>query len=171
MKSFKIGQLKRAKGFISNLQSICGHSTSKMEKVLGYKPGSLSKGYAVGLLQENVKVGDFEFRGYTNAEGGKSAGSDVTAHDSWKSRFTGNVIDQETMKKTLSNAAKRLNKKGVMQTAKVFPIGTVTGYKPGAGVVQYELTKEKKFKIAVVVGKGQSFVRNSSGVLSVRDDK
>ena len=141
-----------------------------MEKTLGYKPGSLSKGYAVGLLQETVKVGDFEFRGYTHLEDGKASGSNQTAHDSWKSRMTGHPIDQETMKKTLANAAKRINKKGVMQTAKVFPIGTVTGYKPGLGVVQYELSKEKKFKIALVVGRGQSFVRSSSGDLLLRED-
>jgi len=167
MRSYRHGETITTQGFVTRLREILGKGAIKLEDVLGYRPGSLGVGFAIGLLEDTIKVGDFEFRGYTNLEGGKAKGSSTTVHDDLMASYSSHPVDLATKTRIQQQAAARLNRKGLDQTAKVLPLGPVSGYKPGLGASQFELVRPKKFKIAVVVGPGQKVKLDPKGGLMV----
>lgn len=163
-----VGHTHKAKGYVCILMSLCGKRPADLERLLGYAPGALTKGYKLGLLDETVGVDDFEFRAYTNAPDGVHTGSKDNAHERLKKSYSSHPIDQAQWKKLREQGAARLNRKGAEQVCKVFPNTRPTGYPPGDGIAQFELMVEKKFKIVLDVPAGGYFIRESNGGLVLK---
>ena len=157
----------RARGYVTRLDGLCGKSSSELERLLGYTPGSLAPGYMLGLLAEPVLPGQFEIRGYTHLTDGKPKGATLNVHQMRDARLSQHPIDRQKLARLKADTSPFMGT-GAKQIAKVFPIGTTVGYEVGLGLVQFELTAEKRFDIALFVDRGESFVRLPHGELKTR---
>ncbi len=141
---------------------LCGKSSGELERLLGYKPGSLAPGYMVGLLDAPVRPGEFEFRGDTRFPDGIPAGRSANVHDAMRQRLSHHPVDRQTFARLTADTTP-FRGIGAEQIAKVFPVGASVGYEAGLGLVQYRLTVPKPFRIVLFVARGETFIRLANG--------
>jgi hypothetical protein len=159
MSGLFVGQPCKAKGYVSIVISCVGRSTSQLEDTLGYAPRSLGDGYWFGVLDDTVAVGEFLLRGYSHFSGGKAAVQNQTVHTDLRNDLKGNAVDKQAWKRILMQAEERFAARDERRICKIFPKTKPSGYPPGLGVVQYELTVYKNFQIVAFVNPGQKVVR------------
>lgn len=163
-----VGTSENLKGYVTVLASCAGRSPSELERILGFSGGMLANGYKLYLLDDTIAPGEFQFRGYTHFSGGVPKGETRDVHAGLKDALGTHPVDQATWGNLLSAAAERLSRTGAQHTCKVVPLVRDGSYPPGAGVVQYELTVPKSFRLVAVVKPGQTFIRQASGEIVVR---
>lgn len=158
-----LGQEKMAKGYVGLLISYLGKSADELDDAIGYQPGTLSSGYALGLLCESVGPREYLLRGYTHASGGKYSGDDKTTHTNLRNSLKTNPHDKKVWDRILESGAAMLSGKTGEKIVKAFPNRQSESYPAGRGIPQWELTVPKRFLIVAIVRPGEKIARAPDG--------
>jgi hypothetical protein len=65
---------------------IRGRDQTRLEDLLGYRSGRLSKGWYLLFLLDAVSANDFEMHGYTHFSGGRASGAALTAEEALRAQ-------------------------------------------------------------------------------------
>ncbi|MQX36603.1 hypothetical protein [Roseospira navarrensis] len=162
MADVKVGNIVEFGGNVTTLLSIKPGAERDMEKALGYAEGRLSKGYFVLLLRQLPAHDDFKLAGYSYFSGGRIGKPRMVAEkDTLREHLQEKVLREHGLDGVLHR--KRIAREGMSVTgrhriAKVLPVIRHDSSKPpaqqypvGGGVPQFELTRPRKFLVALEV--------------------
>ena len=100
-----------------------------------------------------IKVGEFEYAGYTNLEAGVPAGTGQRSlHETYMDRMSNHPLDIAKRDKTLEQTCSMLNSQQLNRAVTVIPVDDKNmGYERGGGVRQYILKRKKEFDVVAKV--------------------
>ena len=158
----QVGDIVTKGGFFTQAHYLRGQTSAEVERRLGYGPGRLSQGWYLLFILNMPDVEDFEFRGYTHFSGGVVQGHLSSPPDkrTAEERVRKSGVDVIRSKQKVIREVFTLQ--GPHRLAKVIPVRYGTDYPPGSGIPQWELRegREKRFKVAALVGPGQVYNGN-----------
>lgn len=148
-------------GFFTKAMFLRSQSGAEIERRLGYRTGRLSDGWRLLFLTEMPGASDFEYRGYTQMSGGVPLGHLLNPPDKRNSeqRLKDDGFDLGKLK--LATISGVFTLEGPARLAKVIPVRGEYGeadYPPGIGYPQWTLTKRLNFKVAAVLGPGETYL-------------
>jgi hypothetical protein len=159
-----IGTSGQFSGDVTTLNVIGPRAPAAIERMVGYRPGRLARGYYVLLLTQPLGVDDFDFAGTTLRSGGRMGLPGAsTAADSTRLHVSDRMRQEMGEQEYLRNKRLFLGRaqlKGPERLAKVFPVdGHGTNFSPeveypmGGGSGQWTIRKDraKTFLIAMQV--------------------
>lgn len=168
--ALQVGDRPRFKGNVTTLDKLPVGSGEEIERMVGYHRGRLSDGYFILLLVEAITADDFDFHGITLRSGGKTGNpgqpnrqpvQQVMTKEFAKSfqlRPDPRQAASAHIKQMKDRLVRRDVSRGPDRLAKVLPtirhnrsIPDAVQYPPGGGALQWDLTKEAQFLVAVYV--------------------
>jgi hypothetical protein len=159
-KPLKPGDTFKRTGCVTRLISVINQPPAELARRLGYNPGRLSAGWALLLLKEQLKAGDFRFAGYTHFSGGRighpALGDSRTAvHDDLGAL----LANPNDFAARFAQSSMPLS--GSERIVKIIPLSDPDPalsdadlYPVGSGIPQWILIEPKLFLVSVVVRPG-----------------
>ncbi|MBW8269345.1 hypothetical protein [Caldovatus aquaticus] len=151
-------------GFVTRLDSVINRPGRVLEDILGYHRGRLARGWALLLLTEPLRPGDFEFAGYTRFSGGRIGHPGLGAARQTADARLRAMLGAQGYDRVKARIADGLEIRGPRRVAKILPaIGHDSGmaepdqYPPGGGVPQWLLKEARRFIVAAVVPAGRCY--------------
>jgi hypothetical protein len=144
-------------GYVTTYRAVVDRSHAELEDVLGFAPGTLSKGFRVYQLAEAIGPNDFVWKDRTRYSAGwrfdPSIGEyvqrvdELRAHLGKNLRYDERVVDRELAAFQAAQVGKLNVRSGPNRIVKILPNGKSSDF-PDSGfrnIPQWELTNKKRF--------------------------
>ncbi|MFO1207682.1 MAG: hypothetical protein U1E40_00505 [Amaricoccus sp.] len=140
--NWSVGQVIRTKGYFTVFREIAGRSGKEIEARLGFRPGRLDSGWALGAMVDPPSPSSFELHGTSRFPDGKVG----------ERRYEEIVKDHgdDVLRDQRLVWYRRFLRGGEWRAVKVVPMEPADHYPVGSGIPQFKLPE--RLHAFVVVG-------------------